>query len=359
MVSMKLLQAIIVLSLLNGCGATMKDPSNAVAEKNKPEHHTASGFRNQPHGPDQQALSSLGLWFYLRRVKGSFFPPEIPPGHVIPEQEALRTLRGLKDQNTVTWLGHSTFLIRIGGKNILTDPFLTNRAFPLSWAGPMRYTPPGINIEDLPPLDMLIISHDHHDHLDPKTIEALPHKENIAVFAPLGLKVFFEKRGYKIIHELDWHQSVTVGDIAFTSLPAVHNSGRGLNNQNRTLWCSWAIRNSSVNVFFAGDTAYSSGAFKEAGGKHGPFDAALVPIGAYEPRDFMRAYHANPEEAVQIGLDLNAKTLIAMHWGTIDLSDEPYWEPPERFRKKGATSGYSEERIWVMKIGETQVFTQY
>jgi N-acyl-phosphatidylethanolamine-hydrolysing phospholipase D len=335
----------------------MKEPTTTLNES-KPKHHTASGFINYPHGPDQQASSSLGISFYLRRFKGSFFPPEVPPGHVMPEQEALRTLDGLKDQNTITWLGQSTFLIRIDGKNILTDPFLTNNAFPLSWGGPERYTPPGMKIRDLPPIDILIISHDHHDHLDPKTIEALPHKENIAVFAPLGLRGFFEERGYERIHELDWHQSATTHDITLTALPAVHNSGRGLNNQNKNLWCSWAVRNTSVNLFFAGDTAYSSNAFKEIGAVHGPFDAALVPIGAYEPRDFMRAYHANPEETVRIGLDLKAKTLIAMHWGTIDLSDEPYWEPPRRFREKAEASGYAEDRAWVMKIGETRVLFQ-
>jgi L-ascorbate metabolism protein UlaG (beta-lactamase superfamily) len=272
----------------------------------------------------------------------------------VPEQEALRNLDDLKDQNTITWLGQSTFLLRMNGKNILTDPFLTNNAFPFSWGGPERYAPPGIKIVNLPQIDILIISHDHHDHLDPKTIEALPHKESITVLVPLGLREFFEERGYKTIYELDWHQAVTLGEFTLTALPAVHNSGRGLNNQNMTLWCSWAIRNTSANIFFAGDTAYSTGAFQEIGAMHGPFDAAIVPIGAYEPRDFMRAYHANPEEAVQIGLDLNAKTLIAMHWGTIDLSDELYWTPPRRFREKAGASGYAEDRTWVMKIGETR-----
>ncbi len=335
------------------------DDTNVVFDETKPGHHTASGFRNHPHKPDQPASGSLGIGFFLRRFKASFFMPDLPQGHIIPEQEALRTLDGLKDQNTITWLGQSTFLIRIDGRTILTDPFLTNRAFPLSWAGPKRYSPPGLKIASLPPIDFLIISHDHHDHLDPKTIKALPNKENITVFVPIGLKGFFEERGYTTIHELDRQQSVTIGEFTLTALPAVHNSGRGLNNQNKTLWCSWVIRNTSANIFFAGDTAYSSGVFKEIGAMQGPFDVALVPIGAYEPRDFMRAYHANPEEAVQIGLDLNAKTLIAMHWGTIDLSDEPYWEPPRRFREKAGASGYTEDRTWILKIGETRVMRDF
>jgi len=185
----------------------MKETTTTSNESN-PKHHTASGFINQPHGPDQQASSSLGIGFYLRRFKGSFFPPEVPPDHVVPEQEVLRTLDSLKDQNTITWLGQSTFLIRIDGKYIITDPFLTNNAFPFSWGGPERYTPPGMNIKNLPPIDLLVISHDHHDHLDPKTLEALPNKEKITVFVPLGLKDFVEEKGYKTIYELDWHQSV-------------------------------------------------------------------------------------------------------------------------------------------------------
>jgi L-ascorbate metabolism protein UlaG (beta-lactamase superfamily) len=335
----------------------MKEPTIALNES-KPKHHAASGFRNHPHKPEQPASRSLGISFYFRRFKVSFFPPEVPSGHVMSEQQALLSLNDLKDQNTITWLGQSTFLIRIDGKNVLTDPFLTNNAFPLSWGGPERYSPPGLKIKNLPPIDIVIISHDHHDHLDPKTLAALPRKENIAILVPLGLKDMIEEMGFKTIHELDWHQSVTIGEITLTALPAVHNSGRGLNNQNKNLWCSWAIRNTSINLYFAGDTAYSSSAFKEIGAMHGPFDVALVPIGAYEPRDFMRAYHANPEEAVQIGLDLNAKTLIAMHWGTIDLSDEPHWEPPQRFRAHANANGYPAEQAWVLKIGETRALSR-
>lgn len=332
----------------------MKETMNANAE-NKPKHHTASGFRNHPHKPEQPASGSLGISFYLRRFRASFFPPEVPQGHVVPDKEALRQFDNLKDRDTVTWLGQSTFLIRIDGKTILTDPFLTDNAFPLSWGGPKRYTPPGIELKNLPPIDIIVISHDHHDHLDPKTIKALPNKENISAFVPVGLKIFFKDIGYKDIHELDWFESVSLDGITITALPSVHNSGRGLNNQNKTLWCSWEIRSASMNLFFAGDTAYSSHAFKEIGDEHGPFDAALLPIGAYEPRDFMQAYHTTPEEAVQIGLDLKATTLIAMHWGTIDLSDEPYWEPPKRFREKARKAGIPDGRTWVMKIGETRV----
>ena len=258
------------------------------------------------------------------------------------------------DRDTITWLGQSTFLIRMGGKVILTDPFLTANAFPVAGIGPRRFAPPGIAISNLPPVDMLIISHDHHDHLDPKTLKALPGKEKIEVFVPLGLMTFFAEIGYTKIREFDWFHSASVGDIAVTALPAVHNSGRGLNNKNKNLWCSWSLRAGTINLYFAGDTAYSPTAFTEIGDKHGPFDAALLPIGAYEPREFMIAYHVNPEEAVQMGIDLKARNMAAMHWGTLDLSDEPYGEPPERFKAKALKEGISEERIWILKIGETR-----
>ena len=351
---MKLLLKIFLLVQLAGCRTAMKEPAKSSNEI-QPGHHAASGFRNPPGEREPPASASHGTGFYLRRLRRSFFRPDIPPGHVVPEQDALRTLDDLKEHNTLTWLGHSTFLLRLDGKTILTDPFLTANAFPLSRGGPRRHAPPGIQITNLPAIDILVLSHDHLDHLDPKTLRALPHKEKIAVFVPLGLKRFVEKCGYAAVHELDWRQSAAVGGLTFTALPAVHNSGRGPNNRNKTLWCSWAIRSAAANLFFAGDTAYSPVAFKEIGAARGPFDAALVPIGAYEPRNLMRAYHANPEEAVRIGLELEARTLVAMHWGTIELSDEPFGNPPRRFRKKAAASGYAEDRIWTMKIGETRV----
>lgn len=351
---MKRLIIAVLFSLTNGCGMEMKE-SKIFFEETKPKHHTSAGFRNYPHEPNKQTSSSPGIGFILRRFRGSFFPPEVPSDHAVPEKEALRRLDTLKAQDTVTWLGQSAFLIRIDGKTILTDPFLTENAFPLVWGGPKRFVPPGIEINNLPPIDILLISHDHHDHLDPKTIKALPNKEKIAVIVPLGLKRFFEERGYKTIHELDWFQAVTIDGSTITALPAVHNSGRGLNDKNKTLWSSWALRNTSLNLYFTGDTAYSSRAFKEIGDGYGPFDAAFQPIGAYEPRDFMIAYHATPEEAVQIGIAINAKALIAMHWGTIDLSDEPYWEPPQRFTDAANKAGIPEQNVWRMKIGETRV----
>jgi N-acyl-phosphatidylethanolamine-hydrolysing phospholipase D len=354
---MKRLIIALLFSLTYWCGNEMK-AANSIFDDVKPKHHTATGFRNYPYEADGQASASLGIGFFLRRLRGSLFPPEVQADHTVPKTETMRALKDLKGRNTVTWLGHSAFLIRIDGITILTDPFLTQNAFPYTWGGPKRFVPPGIDIDNLPPIDILLISHDHHDHLDPKTIRALPHKERIAVMVPLGLKGFFEKDNYRIIRELDWFERISIDGFTVTALPAIHNSGRGLNSRNATLWCSWSVRNASAGLYFAGDTAYSSQAFKEIGCGYGPFDAALIPIGAYEPRDFMISCHANPEEAVQIGLDVRAKRLIAMHWGTIDLSDEPYWDPPKRFTDAARKAGVSEKDVWVMRIGETRILTE-
>ena len=318
----------------------------------EPGHHTTEGFRNYPPAPDPSSYGSFS--FFLRRFWGSLFPPEIPPDHIIPEETAINQLNSLKNRNTLTWLGHSTFLIRLDGKTILTDPFLTERASPIAWMGPRRFVPPGISIEKLPIIDIIIVSHNHYDHLDEKTIESLPGKENIHVVVPLGLKIFFTQRGYTSVKELDWGENTWVDSIQMTSLPAVHFSGRGIGNRNRTLWCSWAIVTSSGKYYFAGDTAYSSTIFRDIGKKYKSFNLAIVPIGAYEPQYLMKAFHTTPEEAIKIGIDVRAGFMIGSHWGTIELSDEPHWEPPRRFKAHARKVGIHQGQIWVMKTGETK-----
>ena len=179
-----------------GCTPTV------ISVGKKPNHHTTVGFRNIPY---VETASSKGAMFVLRRIWGSAFHPEIPLDHRIPENLAISKLEELSVNNTITWLGHSTFLLRIDGKNILTDPFLTNRASPFSFVGGVtRYVPPGITIKNLPEIDVIIVSHNHYDHLDRHTVCALLNKEDINVFVPLGLKSSFSDCGYSKIHELDW-----------------------------------------------------------------------------------------------------------------------------------------------------------
>jgi len=327
--------------------------SNAsISQENRPHHHTNSGFQNLF---DVEPASSKGAMFILQRIWNSTFPPEIPEGHIIPEPDAIQTYYTLEDQNSLTWLGHSTFLLKLEGKTILTDPFLLERASPVSFVGGLaRFAPPGISIKNLPPIDIILISHNHYDHLDLHTLDALPNKQKTQVFVPLGLKTAVTELGYKNIHEKDWYQKVSFNGLDITALPAVHDSGRGLHDKNETLWASWAITSNSKNYYFAGDTGYSP-LFKEIGNKFGSFDLAIVPIGAYAPRELMWMSHVTPEEAIAIGKDVNAKTVVGGHWGTIDLSEEPLWEPPIRFLASAKNEGYDENNSWIMKIGESRV----
>lgn len=326
------------------------------AVKGKPGHHMTERYQNYPPTPRPSSYGKVS--FFLRRFWGSLFPPEIPPDHIMPEEAAVKQLNSVNNKNTLTWLGHSTFLIRLHGKTILTDPFLTERASPIAWAGPGRFVPPGISIEKLPTIDIVIVSHNHYDHLDEKTIESLPGKENIHVVVPLGLKIFFTQRGYRSVKELDWGEDIWVDHIQLTSLPAVHFSGRGIGDGNKTLWCSWAIFSSTCKYYFAGDTAYSSTIFRDIGKKYKYFDLAIVPIGAYEPQYIMKEFHTTPEEAIEIGRDVRADFMVGSHWGTIELSDEPHWEPPRRFFAYAEKAGIHKKRIWVMKTGETRSLPQ-
>ena len=344
--AMRLVNLFVMLFLVTACAQTVN-----LAEI-KPNHHTNEGFRNIPY---VETASSKGAMFVLRRIWGSAFHPSVPLDHQVPENLAISELEKLSGNNTITWLGHSTFLLRIGGKNILTDPFLTNRASPFSFAGGVtRYVPPGITINNLPDIDMIIVSHNHYDHLDRYTVCALPNKEDISVFIPLGLKPIFSGCGYKKIHELDWWMEAHMDELNIVALPAVHDSGRGLTDKDETLWSSWAIIIGDKKYYFGGDTGYSP-VFRDIGGIYGAFDLAIVPIGAYEPRKLMWMSHVTPEEAVQIGIDINAKTLVGGHWGTIELSDEDHWEPPTRFESAGKSAGMDANSIWVMKVGETKI----
>ena len=263
---------------------------------------------------------------------------------------------------SLTWLGHACFLIRTAGFAILTDPFLSDYASPLPGLGPKRYVPPGLAVEDLPDLDAVVISHNHYDHLDARSVEEISSKVRGAAAAvvPSGLGSFFASRRYSDVRELGWGEgtllrrspssSLSSSSVSLSCLPCIHFSGRTPLDRNATLWCSWSIVSPSLRLFFAGDTGYGP-VFEDLGREHGPFDVALLPIGAYEPASIMRSVHLNPEEAVTAGRDLRASTLVAMHWGTIVLTDEPPFEPPARSR---AAAGYPDERAWVMKIGETR-----
>ena len=314
-------------------------------------HHCDDGFRNFPLISED---TSKGFSFNFRRIIDLFHLPEVPKDHYLSESEAIIEYNKFKSENTITWLGHSTFIIKINGKTILTDPILTEYASPIGPFGVKRFIPAGISLRNLPRIDILLISHNHYDHCDKETIEKLQGKEKIKVLVPLGLKKFFKEIGYKNIYEFDWGDRKIFDMIKFISLPAVHYSGRCLSDQFKTLWCSWAINTSSGNYFFAGDTGYSPKILSQIRDKIDQFNLAIVPIGAYKPK-FLQKYHTTPEQALKIGINLNASFLLAMHWGTFKLSDENIWEPPNLFIEEANKIGISKNRIWILKIGETRI----
>jgi N-acyl-phosphatidylethanolamine-hydrolysing phospholipase D len=318
-----------------------------------PWHHTGAGFRNPPGSPAPGGDAAAWRRFFWRRF-ASRSEVELPKGHVLPQTEALAGIAGGRgDRDRLTWLGHASFLLRLEGRTILTDPYLSAYASPLPPLGPRRFSPPGLPVERLPAVDILLLSHNHYDHLDLSTIAMLASKEQVAAVVPLGLGRYFRARGYVRVQELDWYQELRLGELSITALPAIHFSKRTPFDRNRTLWTGYALQARSRRVYFAGDTAYGP-VFEELGRQLAPFDLALLPIGAYEPRLLMQGSHTTPEEALRIAGDLRARRIVGMHWGTIRLTDEPPFEPPERFRAAATAAGYGEDQAWLMRIGETR-----
>lgn len=342
--------AALILSLLWSTVCVAEGESGEVT----PGHHTQEGFRNYPI-VEQNA--QLGFSFYWKRFIASFNPPDVPGHHVMPREQALSLYSSLQNENSITWIGQSTLIIKINGVVILTDPYFAKLASPLI-VGPERFVPPGIAASELPNVDIILLSHNHYDHLDETFIEASSTKAQTTVIAPLGMASFFTERGYHHVHQLDWHDSVQVAGMQFTALPAVHYSGRGSSDKNKTLWCAWAISTPVGHYYFLGDSAYSSTLFKETGKNVPPFDLAMVPIGTYGNRKYGVNNHTTPEEAVQLAKEIGAEVVMGIHWGTIDLSDEDPWEPPLRFRSAAEAEGYRPEDVWLLKIGESRRLPQ-
>lgn len=283
--------------------------------------------------------------------------PELPA----PVRPAFDHPRAASGAVTATWVGHSTVLLQMGALNVLTDPIWSDRASPVQWAGPKRLTKAGLALDALPPIDIVVLSHNHYDHLDASTVRALVRRHPAARwFAPLGVARYVRQRGARAVTEMDWWSTVDVDGIHVACTPAQHASGRTPFDRMRALWCGWAVRAGPHRIFFAGDTAYHP-EFGEIARRYGPFDLCVLPIGAYEPRWFMRPVHVNPEEAVRAYGDLTGAhpgaappVALAVHWGAFSLADEPMDEPPRRARAAWGGSGLDPERLWILSLGETR-----
>ena len=281
-------------------------------------------FSNSDGMKNEKSLSEVLKWSWSR---------EEPKKEFIKTNENIN-LNSLKDrEHYALWIGHSTFLINNGDLTILTDPIFSERASPLKFAGPKRLIKPVIKIKDLPEVDVITISHNHYDHLDVNSLRKIQKKfPNVKILVPKGdlklLKNYNLNNGFEFL----WWEAITLNNTKFIFTPAQHWSARGLRDRNKSLWGSWFIKTEEKNIFHAGDTGYSDD-FIEIRNRLGPVDFAMIPIGAYDPQWFMSYSHVNPEEALSIAKDLDAKKSIGMHWGTFILTDEPVLEPRERLNK--------------------------
>jgi len=313
----------------------------------EPPHHVEGGFRNMDPTV-QRASGAARFKFMWSRAWASARESHVPRR---PNDGA--GLRAKHMEPTVTWIGHATVLLQLQGVNLLTDPHWSRRASPLSWAGPKRLQEPGLAFEDLPPIHVILISHDHYDHLDVATVKRLHVVHDPVFVVPLGLKAWLQGEGISRVVELDWWGAVEHGGLRIVCTPAQHFSQRSPWDANTRLWASWAVLGAERRFYFSGDTGYFAG-FREIGEKLGPFDLTAMAIGAYMPPAIMRSIHLTPEQAVQAHEDLRGKQLVGIHWGTFDLAEEPLEEPPARMLAEASRRGYAPDRAVIPALGETR-----
>jgi len=274
------------------------------------------------------------------------------PTPVVPNDGA--ALRDNATRTSITWIGHASFLIQMGGRSILIDPVWSERSG-IGRLGPTRMVPPGLRLADLPHIDLVLISHNHYDHLDRATIRWLGNRPTYLVPSRLG--AWFRALGCQKVYESGWWESLEALGLHFDFLPAQHWSRRTPWDTNLTLWGGWMISDGRQQLYFAGDSAYFSG-FKLIGERYPGINIAFMPIGAYEPAWFMQSAHVNPEEAGQAFLDVGAQSIIPMHWGTFKLSTERTDEPPKRLAAWWEKQGLDPANNWTLAVGETRFVEQ-
>lgn len=313
-------------------------------------HHAESGdFANLWAPRRETSVLKGSLWFL-----GSLFDQkdnEIPPVRQVEPSE----LASRPENVHLTWIGHSTLLIRTSTQTILLDPIFSRRASPFSFAGPKREPPLPLEFAELPPIDVVLISHDHYDHCDEATIESLASEHDPVFFVPLGVGEYVRAWGGGNVVEMDWWQYADLDGARYHCVPAKHFSGRGLHNRNGTLWAGWYLElpGDETTLFYAGDTGYATH-FKSIRDRLGPPQIAVMPIGAYLPPWLMHPVHVTPEEAVEGFIDLGSDHMIPVHWGTFDLAEEPIHAPADTLRRLVGEQSL-DDRVHLLDIGETWV----
>lgn len=331
-----------LVALVLGCMPEPPSPPAQTAAAGAPR--IADRFVNPvPFPPTAPLAARAGLW--LRKIWTTLVPRAGSAPHVAydPAQAA--------HNPSITWIGHATFLVRMDGATFLTDPMFSEWAAPVAYTGPRRLRPPGVPLAQLPRIDFALISHDHYDHADLPSIRALAAR-GVRFVVPLGLGELVREAGGEAV-ELDWWEHMTIAGVSVHCVPAQHDSGRSLGDAGRRLWAGMVVRGPTRTFHHAGDTGYAP-SLAAIGERLGPIHLAALPIGAYDTPSPGPFLHMNPEQAVRHARAIGAERVVAMHFGTFDIADEPMDEPPRRFVDAAVAAGLPSDRVWVMKAGETR-----
>ena len=322
----------------------------SFAMEKKPYHHLSDGtFRNPEGSPVRSKDVKFSYRTFIKEKKK--IDITVPKDHVIDKKIVKHNLEKFKNDDYIGWIGHATFLIKLGNTTIITDPVFSKNAGPLIF-GPKRYVEPALKLNEIPEVNLFLLTHNHYDHQDMKTIRRFPYKKS-KVLVPLKLGKYFTRYRFNDVSEMDWYDEIYVNDLKITLLPAVHWSKRSLTDTNKTLWGNFLIEYKGKKIFFACDTGYGN-IYKDLGEKYGPIDLTMINIGAYDFRPMFEKsiYHTTPEEALQVAKDLKSKKVLGTHWGTFVLSLEPILEPPKRFKDNAEKYGFTKNDAIIFKIGQ-------
>ncbi len=328
----------VVLVVALGVGWWISEPGH---EGPVSDHFDGSTFRNVEGTALPSARRALRMMW--ERDPGPWAWRDIEPRPAPPE----RVSAGLR----ATFVNHATVLLQLDGVNVLTDPIWSERCSAVQWAGPARHHLPGVAFKDLPPIDVVLISHNHYDHLDVGTLAALQARDAPTVVVGLGVGAQLRRLGMTDVVEIDWDQSAYIGELEIIGQRTRHFGGRGLFDRNTQLWLGFVIVAPSAKIYFGGDTGYGDH-FARTGAEHGPFDLALIPIGAYAPRWFMGPVHVDPVDAVRAHQDLRAERSMGIHFGTFRLTEEGMYDPPRELAAARAEAGLPEESFVALVPGQ-------